>query len=614
MSLVACLPRHAWFARWIGVSIAALASACAGSRAAPEPAPSVEHIIAAPQGEPVVESVGLAHVMRGLHFLQAGKPSAAIPHLKLALIYDADSAYVHYKLVEAWLSAGDRARALVVLEQGLAKQPRDPWLNGLAGELAVHEQRYAEAIEPLSIAARFAETRGSAGPALVDAALWLSRADEARSWVRELLAAAPQDAELALGLGAVLEDHGQLAAALGAYRQARVQRPASAEAAQGEARLLELEGRPAEAGDCLTGLFAYYPDELSLYVQIARLYRRAGRAEAVAYREEALRLSSGDNAMRAAVAHGDLLEGDVSAGLKLLEDAMAGSSRAAPPRLMLAEILLEQGDAAGCLRILGGEPAEPSHFFHRTRAACRAEAGAIDAAMEELLRALERGAAPGEIASEAARLLTRGLSYDEARRRLSELLRRIDATLDRSDVVLATAALADHFGELGEVKQLVGSVAEDASSDDVQLRWADVLARSDDIDGSVALLRRMVGEQPTNPLRLNALGYTLADANRSLDEAEVWLRRAYRMASEEAFIIDSLGWLFYRRGDFESAARLLRRAVLAAPADPEILMHLGIVAQRLGRSGEARELYERALRAHPSSSVRRKLEEQLRGS
>ena len=85
---------------------------------------------------------------------------------------------------------------------------------------------------------------------------------------------------------------------------------------------------------------------------------------------------------------------------------------------------------------------------------------------------------------------------------------------------------------------------------------------------AVAELEALVRERPDDPIRVNALGYTLTDAGARLPEASVWVRRAFRLAPDEGFITDSLGWLYFRQGRVAEALGLLLRASRALPGDP----------------------------------------------
>jgi Flp pilus assembly protein TadD len=145
----------------------------------------------------------------------------------------------------------------------------------------------------------------------------------------------------------------------------------------------------------------------------------------------------------------------------------------------------------------------------------------------------------------------------------------------------------------------------------LQLRYADALARVDRLDESVTVLRDMVEREPDDPTYLNALGFTLADAGKNLDEAEVYLRHAYRVASDEGFIVDSLGWLLHQRGNDEGAERLLQRALRQSPQDAEVLWHLGEVVKARGKREDARVLFVKALAAHPPKQLKTRIQQSM---
>ena len=102
---------------------------------------------------------------------------------------------------------------------------------------------------------------------------------------------------------------------------------------------------------------------------------------------------------------------------------------------------------------------------------------------------------------------------------------------------------------------------------------------------------------PRNAAALNYLGYTLADMGVQLDEAERLIRRALELQPNDGIYIDSLGWVYYQRGDYQRAVEQLERAVELAGEDPTIVEHLGDAYQRLGQSDAALRLYRDALAA-----------------
>jgi len=108
--------------------------------------------------------------------------------------------------------------------------------------------------------------------------------------------------------------------------------------------------------------------------------------------------------------------------------------------------------------------------------------------------------------------------------------------------------------------------------------------------------------EPNNAQALNVLGYTLADQTDRYQEAHAYLKRAIEIRPEDAAIIDSLGWVNYRLGNYDEAIRLLRRA-LSRFDDSEIAAHLGEVLWVSGAQGEARSVWQRALRKVPDDPL-----------
>ena len=111
--------------------------------------------------------------------------------------------------------------------------------------------------------------------------------------------------------------------------------------------------------------------------------------------------------------------------------------------------------------------------------------------------------------------------------------------------------------------------------------------------------------EPDNAHALNVLGFTLADQTDRYREAYGYLQRAIEIMPDDAAIIDSLGWVNYRLGNYDEAIRLLRSA-LARFDDSEIAAHLGEVLWVSGARGEARSVWQRALRKVPNDPLLQK--------
>jgi tetratricopeptide (TPR) repeat protein len=128
---------------------------------------------------------------------------------------------------------------------------------------------------------------------------------------------------------------------------------------------------------------------------------------------------------------------------------------------------------------------------------------------------------------------------------------------------------------------------------------ADKVGRVDLLESS---LRKLIKLRPDNAQAYNALGYSFADRNERLDEAKELIETALKLAPEDSFIIDSLGWVLYRQGKTEEALKHLQRAY-AGRQDPEIAAHLGEVLWVLGRRADAQKVWDAALSKTPSNDV-----------
>ena len=115
-------------------------------------------------------------------------------------------------------------------------------------------------------------------------------------------------------------------------------------------------------------------------------------------------------------------------------------------------------------------------------------------------------------------------------------------------------------------------------------------------------LARVIEIQPDHAHAHNALGYSLADRNVRLDEALKLIQTAVKLAPDDPYIMDSLGWVFFRMGNAARALDILQQAY-KLKRDAEIAAHLGEVLWTQGQRDEARRIWDEALKASPDNEV-----------
>jgi tetratricopeptide (TPR) repeat protein len=117
---------------------------------------------------------------------------------------------------------------------------------------------------------------------------------------------------------------------------------------------------------------------------------------------------------------------------------------------------------------------------------------------------------------------------------------------------------------------------------------------------------------PDQPHVLNYLGYSWIDQGINLDEGMRMIKRAVEQRADDGYIVDSLGWAYYRLGNMEEAVKQLERAVELKPEDPTINDHLGDAYWRVGRVLEAPFQWSHARDLKPEPEDLVKIEAKLK--
>jgi len=115
-------------------------------------------------------------------------------------------------------------------------------------------------------------------------------------------------------------------------------------------------------------------------------------------------------------------------------------------------------------------------------------------------------------------------------------------------------------------------------------------------------LRKLIKLKPDYAAAYNALGYSFADRNINLQEAYSLIEKALLLRPNDHYIMDSMGWVYYRMGSLDKALDYLQRAY-QTQTDPEIAAHLGEVLWQQGKRDEAIKTWEEALQSHPDNQI-----------
>ena len=137
------------------------------------------------------------------------------------------------------------------------------------------------------------------------------------------------------------------------------------------------------------------------------------------------------------------------------------------------------------------------------------------------------------------------------------------------------------------------------------------LERASEWPRAEADLRHALDLQPDQPLVLNYLGYSWIDKGQNLEQGLKMVKRAVELRPNDGYIVDSLGWAYYRLHDFSSATQYLEHAIELLPEDPTVNDHLGDAYWQQGRATEARYQWRRALQFKPEADQAKTIENKL---
>ncbi|WP_043173931.1 tetratricopeptide repeat protein, partial [Burkholderia ambifaria] len=200
-----------------------------------------------------------------------------------------------------------------------------------------------------------------------------------------------------------------------------------------------------------------------------------------------------------------------------------------------------------------------------------------------------------------AQLLQKQGKTDEARKVLDDL--PISDPRDAAVVARTDASILFTAKRFPEAEARLSQAVQDFPDDpDLRYDYAMAAEKTGHYATMEKQLRELIRTQPDNPQAYNALGYSLADRNQRLPEASKLIDKALSLAPNDAYIMDSLGWVKYRMGDTTGATKVLQRAFELQP-NAEIGAHLGEVLWKSGAQDDARIAWRAAQKLEPDNDT-----------
>lgn len=544
--------------------------------------------------EPYASSASYAHYLRARMAHLAGEHRRAVDELLLALATDAANPFLVTALAEEYarLSELDRAeRELMVL---LERHPNYQPAQLLMGKVEYESHKPSLAASHLRRAIRLAPADPEAYLVLAQVQLDQDSADEAVKTIEALGIASPGEPTGYRRLGLVLAEKGDLARAEKLLAKAVEIDRSDVDSWAALAHLYEATRRPQKAEDAYDQALIEDPDSQEVLLGAGRLaLSRNNPSQARAYFDRLLSLSDGP-AATAKVALSYLASHQYAAAADFLDRARTQGVR--EPHLsfyagLIHERLLHYAKAAEAYAEVPSD-AEMFHDAQLRRAICLSMAGEHAAALTLLRKAWVEHPDEPSLLVAYSRALERSGAAAEAEGVLT-------SAIGRHSAPELIGALAELYHRQERDAQAIGLVSEALAKapEDESLLYAVGAAheRAGNVEQAIAQMRSLLKKNPEHAAAMNFIAYSLAERGRDLDEAERLVKRAIELQPESGAFYDSLGWVYFRRGDYPRAVESLERAAALDPDEPLISEHLGDAYRRTGKRAQAVEAYRRAL-------------------
>jgi len=494
----------------------------------------------------------MAHYLSGkLHEDIAG-PERAFNSYRKVLDLDPGFEQLAIRVANDHLRRGDTAEALAVLKDAMKANPEDPNL-------------------PLATASIYLRQLG--------------KPDLAERYARKAQELTPEDFapyEALYEIYTEQKDTARADAILARASKVDTDEPTYwLELAEFHARALLQKNQPTEVevarvGELYDKALSFSPDNAAAWNRVAEFYQYLEQpAKALPLYEKAYELSPDLPRLMDRLAETYAELGRIDEAIEMYEKIVSEESLklGAYDRLFLLHLQKGDYDRAytSIQQALILNPFEPARYQHATDMLFRL--GRFDAAYKLLGEARERFPHIPDFARLQAIAATQSKRHEEAIRIFEQLLveaGNIHPEFLNSNFYFEYGAAAEQAGRYTKAEEL---------------------------------FRKSIELDPDNAARsYNYLGYMWVERNENLDEAEQLIRRALDLDPDSGAYIDSLGWLFYKKGRYEEALdQLLRAAELVEEPDPVVYDHIGDTYHQLGENGNALAYYRKAVSLDPEN-------------
>ncbi len=495
-----------------------------------------------------------------------GNHQKAVESFKLVLVYDPSSPQVRLRLAAEYVKLGMVTEALEQAELSVEKNPRyidgRLLLGGLYSTLKVYEKAISQYETVLNIDRENAEAPMYLGAVYAE----LKQYDKAIKYFEKL---------------ANNEDYGT--PHLAWYYVGRIHGEQA-----GAAHLKAAESAYKKA-------LNVKPEHLESILALGQLYTKSNQEKRAFELYKTYQRERGPSPKLAEILAQSFLEQErYDEAYEQFEILERYSDDALNAKVKMALVLIEQKKFDPAIEklkeVLHQVPDSDKIRFYL--AAIYEEMGKGNEAIEQFRKIPKDSQYFGESMVHAAYLLKQSKKSDDAMKMIVSALEKRN---DIPQFYAIHASLLDEAEKFPEAAEVLKKGIE-KFPENIQLQFflgtiSDRLGKKEDV---LAHMHKVIEMDPNHVQGLNYLAFVYAESNLKLDEAEQLVRRALALEPNDGFIMDTLGWILYKKGKFSESIKVLEAAYKAQPEESIIAEHLGDAYSKHQLVEKARKMYQHA--------------------
>lgn len=534
---------------------------------------------------PSLWSPGQRRSQAGVYFLVAEytamkerNPRKALRFFESAYGLDPNP-FLGGKMLLAKAGAGDRAEALLEAKKMVLLYPRDSHLRYFYGELLIQAGQLTDAAEQFERCIELDPLNESAYLNLTEVYQGLKQPARALVVAKEFSTRLPGSFMAWAQLARLHLAQNQHKEALIPARRAYEMQSQNPNVVQMYAVVLQLNKQTKQAVRIYEQLYRLDPSDEGLTGRMVELYRELGNLESALELLDQMVEQAGENKpaiqIQKALIYWELKRN--SEALKLLSE------------------LRQQYPESDRVKYLHGFAFERLEKFDDALAVYRS----FD----------DKSSLRGQADVRIIAVLRHQKNYDEAVAKVEELL--ADDGADADIYGLAANVYADAERYKDAISVLEKGFKKFPAKVRLLFMTGVYYEKAGDIDSCINVMKDVIRRDATNSSAYNYLGYLYAERGENLDEAEKLIRKALELKPDDGFYLDSLGWVYYQKGDYKTALEYLMRALKIEPKEGVIMEHVGDVKLKQGDLAGAREYYDKALKGDLEKKDRARIEGKL---